>query len=411
MRTDIQSVTEITKYIKAVVEHDLRLNSVVIRGEISNFKQYSSGHCYFTLKDAGAALKAVMFRSRAQQLRFTPENGMKVLASGAISVYERDGVYQLYTDSLVPEGAGELSIAFEQLKQRLAAEGLFAEDRKQPLPFFAKTIGVVTSASGAVLRDIYRVAKRRNPAVKLVLYPVQVQGENSAAQIAEAIVFFNRFYPADLLIVGRGGGSMEDLWSFNEEAVVRAIAESGIPVISAVGHETDFTLADFAADVRAATPSQAAELAVKDAKEWYRYIQALTMQLQLKAGHQINRKRSRLEQCIKKRVMTMPRTLLAEKKQRLDYLSERCRELSIRQKNEKRHQLEILLERLSLLNPVSVLQRGYGIVQKDGRIIKKSSEAVAGDLLEITLQDGSLFTKVIAAGEEPDNGKSKKNCI
>ena len=411
MRTDIQSVTEITKYIKSVVEQDLCLSSVVIRGEISNFKQYSSGHCYFTLKDAGAALKSVMFRSRAQQLRFTPENGMKVLASGAISVYERDGVYQLYTDTLLPEGAGELSVAFEQLKKKLSAEGLFAEDKKYKLPFFSKTIGVVTSVSGAVLRDIYRVAKRRNPAVKLVLYPVQVQGENSASQIAEAVSFFNCFYPVDLLIVGRAGGSMEDLWSFNEEILVRAIAASKIPVISAVGHETDFTLADFVADVRAATPSQAAELAVKDAAEWCRYVQSLKMQLQARVDHQMTRKRSRLEQCIKKRVMVMPRSLLAEKKQRLDYLTERCQELSVHQKNEKKHQLEILLERLSLLNPVSVLRRGYGIVQKQGKIIKSSSEPVAGDLLEITMQDGSFFSKVVAAGEEPDNGKSKKNCI
>ena len=245
----IHNVSEVTNYIKRMFQREPVLGCIH-RGELSNFRCYASGHCYFTLKDAASAIKCVMFRSRAQGLRFRPENGMQVVVSGSISVYERDGVYQLYADHMMPEGAGDLALAFEQLKARLASEGLFDDAHKQPLPRFPKRIGIVTSISGAVLRDIYHVSKRRWPAVQLVLRPVLVQGEEAAAQIAAAIAFFNEKYPVDVLIVGRGGGSMEDLWAFNEEPVVRAIYASKIPVISAVGHETDFTLADFASDQR-----------------------------------------------------------------------------------------------------------------------------------------------------------------
>ncbi|MBQ2136638.1 MAG: exodeoxyribonuclease VII large subunit, partial [Selenomonas sp.] len=238
----VHSVSEVNRYIKELLAREPVLSGMQVRGEISNYKQYPSGHCYFTLKDASSALKCVMFRSRAQYLRFKPENGMQVVAGGSLSVYERDGVYQLYVDSLMPEGTGDLAVAFEQLKKKLSAEGLFAEERKRPLPAFPKKIGVVTSSAGAVLRDIYRVSKRRWPAVQLVLYPVQVQGTEAAGQIARGIEFFSRTYPVDVIIAGRGGGSMEDLWAFNEEVVVRAIAAAQVPVISAVGHETDFTL-------------------------------------------------------------------------------------------------------------------------------------------------------------------------
>ena len=258
----VHSVSDVNRYLKDLLAGEPLLQGISVRGEISNFKQYPSGHCYFTLKDTNSALKCVMFRSRAQYLRFLPQNGMQVVAGGSIAVYERDGVYQLYVDNLIPEGTGDLALAFEQLKEKLAAEGLFDPARKQPLPAFPKKIGVVTSSAGAVLRDIYRVSKRRWPGIQLVLYPVQVQGEGAAEQIARGIDFFAEEYAVDVIIAGRGGGSMEDLWAFNEEPVVRAIAACPVPLISAVGHETDFTLADFAADVRAATPSQAAELAV-----------------------------------------------------------------------------------------------------------------------------------------------------
>jgi len=254
----VHSVSDVTQYIKGLFEGEEILSAILIRGELSNFKRYPSGHCYFTLKDAEASMKCVMFNGYARNLRFTPENGMQVIAGGSVSVYERDGVYQLYVNSLTPEGAGALALAFEQLKERLAAEGLFDETHKQPLPRFPRRIGIVTSSAGAVLRDIHKVTKRRWPGIQLILCPVLVQGTEAAGQIAGAVKCFNRKYPVDVLIVGRGGGSAEDLWAFNEEIVVRAIYDSKIPVISAVGHETDTTLADFVSDRRAATPSQAA---------------------------------------------------------------------------------------------------------------------------------------------------------
>lgn len=403
---DIRSVSEITKYIKNVIEQDFLLSRVMIRGEISNFKQYSSGHCYFTLKDANAALKAVMFRSRAEHLKFLPVNGMKVVASGSISLYERDGAYQLYVQSILPEGAGELSVAFEQLKSKLSEEGLFSVARKKSMPQFPKIIGVVTSPSGAVLRDIYRVAKRRNPMVKLVLYPVQVQGDQSAGQIVRAITFFNRKYPAvDLLIVGRGGGSMEDLWSFNEEKVVRAIAGSKLPIISAVGHETDYTLADFAADLRAATPSQAAELAVPDGHELSRYIHSLRQQLKTKGLALLRSKRHRLEVCQKSKVMKSPQTLLLDKRQRLDYALEKLQRAAGDRLKAKQHELQVSMERLSMLDPLKVLKRGYGIVETEKKIVRKIAVVKPGSKIKVLLSDGSFTAIVDEVREGNSNGK------
>ena len=408
---DICSVSEITKYIKNLMERDRVLPKLMIRGEISNFKQYASGHCYFTLKDAGAALKAVLFRSRAQQLKFMPTNGMKIVASGTISVYERDGVYQLYADALFPEGAGELSVAFEQLKAKLTAEGLFEPVHKQKLPDFPAVIGIITSPSGAVLRDIYRVAKRRNPNVKLVLYPVQVQGEQSAGQIVRAMQFFNKAYPVDLLIVGRGGGSMEDLWSFNEEAVVRAIFASHIPVISAVGHETDYTLADFVSDVRAATPSQAAELAVPDVRELKRYVYSLRAQLMAKGQRCLQVKRSYLTACLQSAAMKSPQMLIAAKRQRMDYISERFQELMRQAVREKKYRLQVGLGKLTILNPAEVMQRGYAIVQAEKRIVRRISEVKSGAVIEVMLADGSFTAVVGEVREEKKNGKSEEIII
>ncbi len=275
MSEKIYTVSQLNRYIKNRFDDDAVLHNLMIKGEISNFKLHTSGHCYFTLKDNSAGIKCVAFRSNAMNFRFAPQNGMKVIAGGYVSVYERDGAYQLYVKELFPEGVGELTLALEELKKRLYAEGLFDDVHKQELPFYPKVIGVVTSRTGAVIRDICHVAKRRNPYVKIVLYSVLVQGDEAAEEIAQGIEFFNERFAVDAIIVGRGGGSMEDLWAFNEERVVRAIFASKIPVISAVGHETDYTLSDLVCDVRAATPSQAAELAVPEKAALKNYVEGL----------------------------------------------------------------------------------------------------------------------------------------
>lgn len=386
----VHSVSEVTRYIKGLLCGDGALRNLLVRGEISNFKRYPSGHCYFTLKDAGAALKCVMFRSHACHLRFEPTNGLQVIAGGSIAVYERDGAYQLYVESISPEGAGDLALAFEQLKEKLRAEGLFDQELKQPLPRFPKRLGVVTSLAGAVLRDIYHVISHRWPAAQIVLYPVQVQGEGSAAQIAAGIEFFNERKNVDVLIVGRGGGSMEDLWSFNEEAVVRAIHKSVLPIISAVGHETDYTLADFAADVRAATPSQAAELAVPDRHELSRYVGSLAARLEHTTRRQLEKKRLRLQALQQSPALCKPQRLLAARRERLDKAAERLQQLAKQSLQAHRHRLELALGKLDMLSPVHVLRRGYALAEREGRILVSAREARAGDELILTFKDGRL---------------------
>lgn len=390
----VHSVSEVTRYIKGLLQAEPLLQGLLVRGEISNFKCYASGHCYFTLKDSEASMKCVMFKSRAQGLRFRPENGMQVIARGNVAVYERDGVYQLYVDSMTPEGAGSLAVAFEQLKQKLAQEGLFDASLKKPLPHFPKTVGIVTSLSGAVLRDIYHVSKQRNPQVRLVLYPVLVQGAGAAEEIAEGIRFFNQKYAVDVLIVGRGGGSMEDLWAFNEEPVVRAIHASEIPVISAVGHETDFTLADFAADCRAATPSHAAELAVPDTRELQHRVEVLRVRMRNAAIQNLRRKRERLLRCRKSTLLQRPRQLLAARKQRLDMLALRMDRQKEQLLQEKRHRLAVALEQLDLLNPARVLRRGYGIIENADGLVRSVKQAPKGSRIRIVLADGRLFATV-----------------
>ena len=392
----VHSVSDVNRYLKDLLAREPLLSGLSVRGEISNFKQYPSGHCYFTLKDANSALKCVMFRSRAQYLRFLPQNGMQVVAGGTISVYERDGVYQLYVDSLMPEGTGDLALAFEQLKKKLSAEGLFDQSRKQPLPAFPKKIGVVTSPAGAVLRDIYRVSKRRWPSVQLVLYPVQVQGEGAAEQIARGIDFFAEEYAVDVIIAGRGGGSMEDLWAFNEEPVVRAIAACPVPLISAVGHETDFTLADFAADVRAATPSQAAELAVPDRAEVKRQVENLTSQLTRQMRREIDLRRQRLDHVLQSRVMRQPQSMLAERRQRLDFLLAGLQNTAKQELQNKSHGLKLLLNRLAAINPAAVLGRGYGIVMKQDKLVSSINAVEIDDEIQLSLTDGSLKARVLA---------------
>ena len=390
-----KSVGELNAYIKRLIDGERILTNIAVKGELSNFKRYSSGHCYYTLKDETAALKCVMFKNRADTLKFVPQNGMAVVAYGRISVYERDGVYQLYTDAMQPDGIGALALAFEQLKNRLAAEGLFDERRKKPLPFYPSTIGVVTSISGAVLRDIRRVARRRNPAVALRLFPVAVQGEGSAAQIEHAIRFFNRPENAvDVLIVGRGGGSMEDLWSFNEERVVRAIAASAIPVVSAVGHETDFTLADFAADVRAATPSQAAELIVPDAEELRRRVTSLSLRLRDLTRRVLAAHSARLDACFNSTALKYPRNLLAAPTERFDRTLRRLTEVAAKELNEKEHRFSLTLNKLEALNPVRVMRRGFAAVKSDGRVLTSAATIKTDDVLDVTFADGTVTTRV-----------------
>lgn len=390
----VHSVGDLTRFIKAMFDGEYALKNLLVQGEISNFKCYTSGHCYFTLKDNTASIKCVMFKSRAIGLKFKPENGMSVIAAGSVSVYDRDGVYQLYVEQLQPEGAGELAVAFEQIKQRLQAEGLFDESHKKSLPKFPKRIGVVTSLSGAVLRDIHHVSKRRNPGIQLVLYPVTVQGENSAQEIANAIRFFNYKYlknPVDLLIVGRGGGSAEDLWSFNEEPVVRAIYESELPVISAVGHETDYTLADFASDVRAATPSHAAEIAVPNVYELMRTVEGLQARMNAQLNGQMKRKRQDLTRILESQVFKNPKRFVDDKKQAVDILTENlisgCRSMV----DNKRHKLLIEIERLSLLNPLKTLQRGYSLVENtNGNVVKSTDGLMVGDKVNVRVENGAF---------------------
>ena len=303
---EVFSVTQVTAYIRRLFEMDETLDRLQVRGELSNFRRHYSGHCYFTLKDAGATLRCVMFRSRAATLRFEPTDGSRVRVNGRISVYERDGSYQLYADSIAEDGLGDLNAAFNRLKERLAAEGLFAEARKQKLPRLPKRVGVVTSPTGAALRDILSVMNRRNPGSPVLLFPAQVQGEEAPAQIVRGIEVLDASGRADVIIIGRGGGSLEELWAFNDERVVRAVAAAKTPIVSAVGHQTDFTLSDFVADVRAATPSQAAELVTPDLTEMLHRLDAAVKRLRHALRHRLADRRLRLERCLSSRLFRRP---------------------------------------------------------------------------------------------------------
>ncbi len=393
----ILTVSDVTAYIKRWMEKDGLLSSVYVRGEVSNFKRHSSGHCYFTLKDAGAVLRAVLFRSRAQYLKFEPQNGMQVIVSGRLSVFERDGQYQLYGDRMTPDGIGELSLAYAQLKDKLEREGLFQQERKRSLPLLPRAVGIITSPTGAAVRDIRTVAKRRFAGIPLVLAPVSVQGPAAAGEITAAIRLLASHPLIDVLIVGRGGGSIEELWAFNEETVVRAIADSALPVISAVGHETDFTLADFAADVRAATPSQAAEIAVPDRLELERRLQQGQVRLHQAINNDLLRRRQRLSQLIKSPVFTKPERLLAPQRQALDNLQERLIRAAARQTDEKKRQWLLVSQKLALLNPLGMLQRGYAFLSQEdtGEPIRSVEQVTVDSYLEARVQDGALRLHVM----------------
>ena len=346
-------------------------------------------------------IRVVMFKSRAQFVKFVPKDGQKVIAGGSIAVFERDGQYQLYAEQLIPDGIGELSLAFEQLREKLAAEGLFEETRKKELPFFPGEIGIITSPTGAAIRDIITVAKRRNPGISLVLYPVKVQGAEAPEQIVRAIQTFNNLRSVDILIVGRGGGGIEELWAFNDESVVRAIASSAIPVISAVGHETDVTLADFAADRRAATPSQAAELAVPDVKELQRYIKALQEMLESNAHNLVANRRAYVSQLRESRAFNRPLDMLHSRYQTVDLLINRMQYSQTKRFTEKQHRFQVAAEKLSALSPLAVLSRGYSITRNClGKVIRNAADTKAGDQLEVILNNGKLSVSVI--GTEGD---------
>jgi exodeoxyribonuclease VII large subunit len=386
------SVTDITRQIKMSLEQ--RFPRVWIQGEISNFKQHTSGHLYFTLKDEGAQISATMWRSRAAGLLFTPEDGMKVIARGGITVYPPRGSYQIDVEQLTPVGIGELQIAFERLKQKLAAEGLFDEGRKRPLPSFPERVGIITSETGAALQDMRTVLSRRFPCIDVVLIPVRVQGAGASDEIAQALKEMNQYGNVDVIIVGRGGGSLEDLWAFNEEVVARAIAASEIPVVSAVGHEIDFTIADFVADLRAPTPSAAAELIVPDRLELLEVIRNNEYTMRQALMQMITTNRERVRSVISSYAFNRPRDLLREFVQRVDEL-QRSIGTNFAHRHERMTQdVESLAKRLIAVSPGSILKRGYAIVRKGEAVVTHAKELSPKDETVIEFQDGKVATQV-----------------
>lgn len=419
----VLEVSQVNSYIKEMLDADGLLGGLCIRGELSNYKKYPSGHHYFTLKDGQSQLKCVMFRSSAMRLRFRPENGMMVQAAGRITVYPRDGVYQLYCVAMTPEGAGDLAVAFEQLKKKLAAEGLFDPAHKKPIPAYPHRIAIITSAAGAAVHDMLRIIRHRYPLAEVKLLPVRVQGEEAAGEIAAALDYANRYQVADLIITGRGGGSMEDLWAFNEEVVARAIYRSQIPVISAVGHEPDVTIADYVADLRAATPSNAAELCTPDQQELRQKITADQTRMASLLSRQLKNCRTQLELRKNARVLQSPENYLADRRQTLDMLTEKlgrtmanrltkeagqlalCRQRLSTAENAvlagERKRLETRAARLDAMSPLKVLSRGYSITEDDrGTDIVSASALHPGDHITIRFHRGSADAQVEQVREE-----------
>lgn len=373
----VLTISQLNRYIKSLLDGDQMLSSVFLTGEISNFtNHYKSGHMYFSLKDSQCVVRAVMFAAQARRLRFLPQDGMKVIVRGRVTVYEQSGQYQVYVDDMQPDGLGALNLAYEQLKTRLAAEGLFDASRKKPLPAYPKAVGVVTSPTGAAVQDIKQILGRRFPLAEVILCPVLVQGAGAAEQIAAAVERFNRLDCADVLIVGRGGGSMEDLWAFNEEIVARAVANSRIPVISAVGHETDFTICDFAADLRAPTPSAAAELAVPDIRELMAYVSGSMLRMKKSLGIEMHR-------------------------MQIDRLVDRMSGKMKRDLETGRMRLAERSASLQAFSPLRVLARGYSVaLDADGETVRSVAQVRQGDSLNLIVQDGRLACTVNEAREE-----------
>ena len=396
----VYSVAQLNNYVKSVLDNDENLNHLFVTGEISNYKPHYSGHMYMTIKDETASIKAVMFAGNASRLKFKPENGMKVIIFGTVSLFQRDGSYQLYINDMQPDGIGALNIAFEQLKKKLEAEGLFSSQYKKPIPKFPQKVGVVTSATGAAVQDIFNVLKRRYPVAEVVLRPCQVQGEGAANDIANAIKEFNKVKGADVLIVGRGGGSIEDLWAFNEEIVARAVFESEIPVISAVGHETDVTICDFVADLRAPTPSAAAECAVPDCFELKFNLLSCKQRLNTLSKNILESERKKLLAFEKSGALKNPLLKINDSKKDILYLNEKLVNLTSSLIEANKSKVNALCGKLDALSPLGVIARGYSVTKSKEKIIKSIKDIKIDDEITVNLSDGKITAMVCGINEE-----------
>ena len=395
MAQNVLSISQLNEYIRGKLDADALLNGVAVRGEISNYKVYPSGHHYFTLKDENASLKCVMFKGSAMKLRFRPDNGVKVIAMGKISVYPRDGVYQLYCTAMAMDGIGDLYAAFEQLKAKLAAQGLFDPAHKKPLPKYPGTIAIITSSAGAAIHDMLRILRNRYPLTQVRLLPVRVQGVEAPGEIAAAIRYANHYQLADLLIVGRGGGSIEDLWAFNDERVAYAIYESQIPVISAVGHEPDVTISDFVADLRAATPSNAAELAVPDRQSLEQNLDSMAMAMATVLHRQIRAARQHLDVLSNSAALQSPDGYLQQRHKSLELLQNRLITAQNQCINRNNQRYIALTAKLDAMSPLKVLSRGYAIAQtEENAVVRSVAQVQCGDQLHISFSDGTLSATV-----------------
>lgn len=395
MSQQVLSITQINEYIRSMMDQDALLSGVAVKGEISNYKVYPSGHHYFTLKDESAALKCVMFRGSAVRLRFKPDNGMKIIAMGKISVYPRDGAYQLYCTAMAMDGVGDLYAAFEQLKAKLAAQGLFDPAHKKPLPKYPGTIGIITSSAGAAVHDMLRILRKRFPLTKVRLFPVRVQGIEAPEEISSAIYYANHHKLADLLIVGRGGGSIEDLWAFNDERVARAIYDSQIPVISAVGHEPDVTISDYVADLRAATPSNAAELAVPDQDALRQNLDAMSEAMTAALTHRIINARKHLNILAGSPTLESPTQYIEQRRNALMHLNSRAAAAQLQNISRVKHRFVALISKLDAMSPLKVLSRGYTMTQtQDGTVVSSVQQVSRGETIAVTVSDGSLTAQI-----------------
>ena len=402
MQQHIFSVTEVNHLVKLLLDNEPMLQNVAVRGELSNYKIYPSGHHYFTLKDAEGALRCVMFKGQAGRLRFRPENGMKVVVTGRVTVFPRDGAYQLYCNTLTPEGVGDLAVAFEQLKAKLYEEGLFDHAHKKPLPAYPRRIAVITSSAGAAVHDMIRILRRRYPLAKVILLPVRVQGAEAPPEIVGAIRYANKWKIGDVIITGRGGGSMEDLWAFNDERVARAIYKSEIPVISAVGHEPDVTISDFVADARASTPSNAAEIAVPDQVELRRFLRDCEERLVQSQTARLEMLRKHLDALAAKRVLRDQMAYVQDKRMELLHLQQRLGDLTGAQIARKKQRFAALAASVDAMSPLKVLGRGYAMAQTaGGEIIKAAEDVEIGEHITVKLGRGALACTVDEYLEEP----------
>lgn len=388
------TVSDLNQYVKNKIAEDEYLNNILVKGEISNFKNHYTGHMYFTLKDEKSLIKCIMFKSYAQKLNFMPKDGMKVFLFGGVSVFERDGVYQIYAKAMEQDGLGDLYTKYQELKNRLEAQGMFEEEHKMLIPRMPKVIGVLTSQTGSVIRDIINVSTRRNPNVVIRLLPVPVQGEGAAEKIAEGIEYMNRNKIADVLILARGGGSLEDLWPFNEEIVAHSIYHSEIPIISAVGHETDFTIADFVADLRAPTPSAAAELAVPDIYEVKEKIRTYQNRLRMLLIKKVQIMKLRYEKSMSSFVFKEPTRRVQENYIRIDNNVKKLENLMRAKQEEEKSKYSKLVAKLDAYSPLKTLARGYAITQKEGKVIKTKAELKSGDMVDIRLIDGEVKAQI-----------------